>query len=312
MANKVNIHDVPVLIGASTHLVAHRELRNKYSTNRSIKCWSTFFLLKHLSTSGHIQHWIRQKEYLLEYLQCNEQTFRSRIKELQRLKLLQILPGYCLQLTSYRKAASILDIDFCGLQKITYDQSIKGTNVFAYMLTADEIRINQETQREAISYHLDKNPLLLDLLLQLLQQQGCDLRQLREDPVFFQEQLLKLQETSFKQGSDILKEIMRYRADVNRGMRKIAEDHAYKHKRSVSYLKRVLEKLGIVRIVKRFVLSEAKSRRYLPDGNSKRDGYMWLKKARATMWNLCDQLIINSKFFKKNETKETLAAAVAA
>jgi len=309
MAQK-NIHLVPVLYGASTQLVAHRELRNKYCTNRSIKVWSTYFLLKSLTSSGYIQHWIQQREWLLEFLQINEQTLRSRIKELQRLQLLQIKPGYSLQLVSYKKAASILGIDYAGIFTIAYDRGLKGTNTFAYMLTADEFRSNQDTQRSALIHNLDKNPMLLNLLHELLLHQGCNAQRLKSDPAYLQEQLLKLQERSFKQGSDILGEIMQRRADINRGVKKIAEHHGYKHHRSVTYLKRVMEKLGIIAIEKRTVLSEARSRRYVPGVQSRKNGYMWMKEARITCWTLCDQITINQNLL--HEKKQPFSAQQAA
>ncbi|MBN8833727.1 MAG: hypothetical protein ABS68_08940 [Niastella sp. SCN 39-18] len=306
-----NIHSIPVIIGATKVLVSQRELRNKYQTNRDIKTWSCYFLLKSLTTSGLLQNWIRQKQDILEFLQCNEQTFRTRLKDMQRLGLVEILPGYCLQLTSYKKASSVLGIDYQGTVNIKYDDTV-GKNYFAYLLTADEIRRNQETQRSALIFHLDKNPLLLNLLLQCLVNQGCDERRLVADPVYLQERLLQLQVTTFKEGSAIIDEIMSRRADVNRGVKKIAEDHGYKHPRSVTYLKRVLQKLGICKVVKRFVLSDARCRRYFTQAGVRKDGYMWLKDAKQTRWNLCDQLIINNKNFKKNETENFSPASLAA
>ena len=63
-----------------------------------------------------------------------------------------------------------------------------------------------------------------------------------------------------------------------------------------------MQKLGIVNITKRFVISEARSRRYLPDH---KDGYMWLKKTKETYWGLCDQVEIIHP--PKKRTNEKIA-----
>lgn len=311
---KLFSNKISVLIGASNKLVGARELRNKYCTNRQIKTWAFYFLLKSLSSSGQIQHWIKQREFLLEFLKCNEQTFRSRINELVKLGLVEIAPGYTLILTSYKNAASILEIEYLGTTQINYDYTQPGKNLFSYSITAEEILNNQDTQRTALTYHLEKNQLLLNLLSHALIHEGCDARKLNNDPQYFQESLLKLQEASFKQGSDNYTEVMQRRADVNRGVKKIAKDHNYKSIRSVTYLKRALEKLGLIKVVKRFIVSDVRSRRYVPAEAGKqqpKSGYMWLKTAQTTCWQLCDQLIVNLKIFQQNEKKQARLAVAA-
>lgn len=303
---KNNIHNVPIINGCSVILVQKRSLRKVYSTNREIKLWATYFLLKAISTSGHIHHWIKQWEELSHYLQCNEGTFRTRLAELKRLKLLDIIPGHTIRLCSYQKAASVLGIEYNGTTSVTYNQDIKGSNIFSYIICADEIVNNQQAQLNALVKSIDKNPLLYDCIEFQLIQRGCNPLRLRRDSNYFQKELLMLQLISFSEGSPIMDLLLQRRADINRGVNRLALDYGFKSIRSVIYLKRRLIKLGIIEVEKIKVVSPERSRRYIPaDGDRRKDGYMYLRSSKETMWQLCDQVIPNNNIFipksKRNE-----------
>ena len=137
---------VPVLRGASEVLVNHRELRNCYQTNRSIKTWATYFLLKSISIPGVIKCWRSQKDHLLQYCKMTESCFMARLKELKALGLITISKGLTITLTSFENAAKILGIEYTGTIKIEYDAKIPGKQVFQYYLMLDEIRCNQNKQ----------------------------------------------------------------------------------------------------------------------------------------------------------------------
>ena len=57
---------VQILRGEPAALVSLRHLRTTYETNRDIKYWATWFLLKALTTTSYIQHWTSQNHYYLE------------------------------------------------------------------------------------------------------------------------------------------------------------------------------------------------------------------------------------------------------
>ncbi len=76
-------------------------------------------------------------------------------------------------------------------------------------------------------------------------------------------------------------------------------------------MKRVMEKMGIIRIVKKSVISDVRSRRYIPDGTRRKNGYTWLRTALATSWTLTDQINVNQKIYA-NETENKSLQAVAA
>lgn len=302
---------IPVLIGAIEQLVGAREMRSKYFTNRAIKEWATFFLLKGLTDSGKLQHWIKQKHFLLDYLGCNEQTFRSRLNALKKLGLVEMGSRFSINLVSYKKAAAALGIEYMGVINFNYENGNSTVSGFAYALQAAEIHFNQDTQRQALLFHIENNPELSNLLKHQLVEEGCCAQKLK-DPIYFQEKLLNLQLLNFKQGSDRYTEIMFRRADVNRGVKKIAKAYGYKSPTSVSYLKRVLAKLGLAGVRKKYVTSDVRSRRIVPAEAGKVQGYVYLPRQKATRWHLCDQLTINNEIFAKNEKKKTQNLAVAA
>lgn len=289
---------IPVLQGAPELLVSKRQLQKAYYTNDQIKTWATFFLLKALSSSGCIKIWTKQKQFLLEYCKCCENSFRKRLKEMKNIGLVSISSSHSLLLISYERASKILGIPFTGLIKIEYDLSQSGQQIFQYHLRATEIRSNQLAQVHMLWYYAGKNPLLKNALTKLLIQQGSNLNRLQQEPLFFQQELLKLQKNAFKEGSPLLSIIHSLRADINRSCRKIQEQHNYVSKQSVSYMKRRLMQLQLVSVKKVCVKSKKQSRMYLVDalGNKERELFKWLGKEKVTAWFLCDQITLNLKY----------------
>ncbi|RTL56261.1 MAG: hypothetical protein EKK37_17460 [Sphingobacteriales bacterium] len=303
---------VAILTGAPQELVTHRELRYEYHTNRSIKAWSVYFLLKSLTTSGKIQNWNRQIPRLTYWCQCNEKTLRSRLNELIRLKLIELtgIRGDIV-LTSFKKAADILGIQYTGTYNINYNPTThNGNQIFQYLLRGEEIRHNQQTQLEALRYKLDKNPSLKNNLHLMLKQQGADDRKLSNDIAYFQAQLLILQKRLFKEGSELLSYVMELRADINRSCCGIKQQHNYLSAQSVSYMKKRLRNLKLCNIQSVIIESATRSRLYVPDGlDKKRDGYKWLGKKKATAWRLCDQVTFLYESNLQPKQRETRKAA---
>lgn len=308
------IHDintvryVPILIGAAEALVKHRELRNKYCTNRSIKTWSTYFLLKSQTSSGLISCWTEQKQSLLSYCKMNENSFRARLSEMMSLKLIT-MEGRNIRLVSFEKAASILDIDYEGTIKIEYDDTLPGQQTFQYFLRAEELRGNMITQLKALMFYLAKNPLIKAQLELLLTHNGADVTRLQQ-PGYFQTQLLKLQQTSFAKGSDHWDIIIQFRADLNRSINGIKENHTYKSAQSVSYMKSKMLAMKIISVEKVKVESNTRQRIYVPEGTNKRDGYIYNPATKKTTWQLCDQVSFkygHSYPKQQNESKKKAA-----
>lgn len=287
-------YTVSILVGAAEELVRRRDLRKVYETNRDIKIWSSWFLLKTISpNSSFIEHWIKQKDIILDFLKLNENTFRRQLKEMVRLGLATV-DHYNITLTSYIKAADVLGIAFNNTYSVTYNPSqYEGKQVFRYLLTAEEFKERQERQLGALMNHMDKNPTLRNDIVMMLHQHGADERYLNH-PRYFQERLLQLQLQLFRKGSDLLSYIYTHRADINRGVKCIAKHYSYKSSQSVSYLKKRMAFFGIISVQKLSVASENRSRLYVPGENGKqRDGYKWLSRAKITALFLTDQITFN-------------------
>ena len=309
------VYKVPVLKGAPQLLVSERHLRNVYHTNRDIKYWSVYFLLKAMTTSGDIQDWRGQRKLILDFLQIGaESTFYRYLNKLQEMRLLTVDDCYNIRLVSYKDAADIMGLYYEGLIHIPYNPyKNAGKQIFQYFLRAEEIRQNQCKQLDALVYHLDNNPPLRNILLMLLVKAGADQQRMLKEKKYFQERLLELQKASFRHGSDILRELFEHRADINRGVRGIQGHHDYKHQTSVSYLKRRLFDLKLVSVKKISIESKCRARIYVPDSQApggKRDGYKWLQRKLATAWVLTDQISVNYELLPER-TKPVLVKKAA-
>ncbi|MFZ4056977.1 MAG: hypothetical protein ACOYKE_02510 [Ferruginibacter sp.] len=299
---------VAVLNGAAEVLVTHRELRSRYCTNRSIKTWATYFLLKSVTTSGVIRDWTKQKNKLLAYCKLTENVFRARLAEMVELKLVELSKNRSLLLTSFETAADILGIEYTGTIKIQYNDTLPGKQIFQYFLRAEEFRANQHKQLAALTYYASKNPLLKNQLLQLLDKHGFELKRLENDSVYFQKSLLSLQQHAFKEGSPLLSIIHQLRADINRSVTGIKKSHGYKSAQSASYLKNVMRKMQLISIEKICIESNERSRLYIAGEERPREAYKWLPSKKRTAWFLTDQIAF--KFhtelpkIQKNEKKK--------
>lgn len=298
---------VNVLKGASLALVKRRELRGEYETNRSIKTWSVFFLLKSLSIPGQIQRWQHQKNALLQYCKMSENSFRSRLNELKALNLITITKDLTIKLVTYKKAAEILGIDYEGIIKIEYNANTSGKQSFQYHLVLDEIRCNQQKQVEALYRKSLENPLLRASLEIQMIQNGADMRKLKNAD-YFQQYLQHLQLEAFKTGSENWTVISALRADKNRSVNGIKKQYGYRSAQSVSYLKKRLTHCKLAEIKARKAESTARTRLYIPETNGRsRDGYKYCGRTKKTILFLCDS--INSKvriIESKKEWKELL------
>jgi len=282
---------VAVISGACEILVTHRETRNTYQTNRSIKTWATYFLLKSLTASPILKDWTSQKEKILVFCKMTENSFRARLAELQQLKLIILQKNRSIKLTSFENAAGILGIDYTGTIKIEYNETLPGKQIFQYYLRAEEIRSNQHKQLKALWYYANKQPLLKDALIQMLKRQlGSDEKQLQKCLTYFQEQLLLLQQNAFKEGSPLLEIIHTFRADINRSVLAIRDHHSYKSAQSVSYMKNVMKKIQLIIVQKVCIESKARARLYIPGEGKRRDAYKYIDARKITAWFLTDQI----------------------
>lgn len=307
----INKKYVAVLAGAAAELVTHRELRTKYKTNRSIKTWSTYFLLKSLTTSGQINNWIKQQDHLLEYCKMTANCFRARLAEMQQLKLATVnKKNRNITLTSFTTAAEILGIEYTGTIKIEYNDKQPGQQIFQYYLAMDEIRCNQNMQLDALNYKAEKNPQLKNVLTAVMVQHGADGARLTEKK-YFQQYLFRIQLHYFKQGSDIYSVISQLRGDIQRSVEGIKRQYGYKAAQSVSYLKSKLKQFGIAAIEKNKVESDVRTRLYVTgEGGKKIEANRYCHKTKRTVLFCCDAIQAKIQIHEtKKKQKATAKAA---
>lgn len=293
---------VPIINGAPSALVGRRHLRNKYLTNQEIKYWSSFFLLKALTTSSFIRDWINQKEYLLTWLQMNENTFRRHLSWMKQNELAEVDKlTYSIRLCSYEAAAGVLGIEYEGTYDVEFDvEKHKAKQSFQYLLRTEEFEFEKNRQLTALMSKIDKNPSLKEDILYYLIQFGADYERLHADPAYYAKRLLLVQVKMFKEGSEIFEYIMRnVRADLNRSAKLIKSHHGYLSCQSVAYLKRKMEALGFANIGRYSIISKTRMRFYFPAQadtpakkvrNGLEEGYKWVRGMKRTMWVLTDQI----------------------
>lgn len=293
---------VPIIKGAPPALVSRRHLRTKYHTNQEIKYWASFFLLKSLTTASLIQNWVGQKDYLLTWLQMNENTFRKCLKWMKENELAVVDKlTYNIRLCSYEAAAGVLGIEYEGTYNVTFDpEKHKAKQSFQYLLRTEEFEFEKNRQLTALMSKIDKNPSLKEDLLYYLIQFGADYERLHADPAYYAQRLLLMQVRMFQSGSDIFEYIMsKVRADLNRSAKLIKSHHGYRSCQSVAYMKRKMLSTGFATIGRYSITSKTRMRFYFPaqadtpkhkvrDGMQ--EGYKWLKGMKQPMWVLTDQI----------------------
>ncbi|RYE02363.1 MAG: hypothetical protein EOP50_00245 [Sphingobacteriales bacterium] len=307
---------VPVPIGAADILVTMRELRTKYHTNRDIKVWAAWFLLKSLTRSCKIQLWRQQIEHLTFWLQVCERTMYRLLARMEELQLIR-LEGGDIILASYRDAAEILGINYHGLTYVTYHpKTHEGNQIFQYVLRGEECRMAQEKQLNALWYYLHKNenlPVFSELCSLIAAKiPRTDSNKLKDDPAYFQDRLLQLQLESFKEGSAILEKVFKRRADINRSVQRMQRDHCYRAQSCVSYMKKRMATLGLIRIEKKWADSgQRRSRLQIVTSTGTRQAYKYGRRAKNTVLFLTDQIhfLYESTPQKAAEKRASNAAA---
>lgn len=293
---------VSVLIGAADYLVQQREKKNVYNVNQPLKYWATWFLLKTFTTSGRLQAWNKQKQELLSLLRLSDGTFRRQLDQLKAAGLIRVEKSLVgrdkdISLVSYREAADIMGIPFKGTTIIDYKPLTykNETQVFRYLIVAQEVESNQQLQLDELHRKFQKNLSGCTTEIQLqLKQIGSDMKRIATDKQYLQQELLKLQKIVFRDRSGLAEVVFSLRADVNRSCNTWADHHGYAAGQSASFLKKKLQNIGVAKVEKVFVRSDERTRLYVPcTTKGRRDGYKWIKGLKSTVWFLCDQISIS-------------------
>lgn len=261
----------------SSHLVNKRELRNVYETNRMIKVYGFFAVLKTFTSSGLIKNYHNQIEVIGQLTKKSRSSVYNYLNFCKKLQLIK-MQGNVIVLSSWENATKIIDEDiFCDLYtELNYDVK-NGLQTPEYLIYAAEIKENQDAQTNAVIREVGNNLPLAQLL-------AVD-RQVTPEHV---QKLANLQVFTFVNGkseNDYLL-IHSVRADVQRTAKSIRKAYNMKSRRSVKYLKRQLVRRGIATVFTRCHTSECRNR----ISSMMYSGYF--KEVASTFWKQPDLITL--------------------
>jgi len=271
------------------YAVSQRNLVTKYQVNQFIRAIDTWLVLKHITRSGLIQDWNKQKPALLQLCKCSETVFRSRLRYLSQQKFLSY-DKKNIRVGSFASLEIPLSIDTTKKFKIEYTTCNKQR--VQEWLIATEIQDNQQRQDYMILKRVNKNPELNMQLTAAMVKDGADRARLK-DAGYFLARMKSLYLADFVQASDIHDLLIDVRPDNNRSVKGIARAWNAKHPQTISYWKKIMSAVGIIDISKLQVQSCERVR----NANCK---VIWSKKDKETVLVLTDQITVLQPWTIKN------------
>jgi hypothetical protein len=275
-----------------TALLAQRNLVNKYEKHNLLKSYSYFFLLKSLTNSGTIHNFSDQKPTLRKFFKVERNTFNTIIAKLCELELIKIDGNDDLQLCAWSIAAEKLNCDFTkNYFEVNYSTNDKQT--LYYLLFALDIAANQHKQANAIQKKLGLNSSNLEALCNSLSElSGIAAHEIKKFRFAqFQKLLMEWQKKTFTIRTTHFSVLHSLRVDTNRSLKSLRNDWSVKDFRTVTYIKRQLEKLKIVSNEKAEIIFSDSGNRMINVCKKYCDIYNHSTKKRA--FRFTDQLILN-------------------
>jgi hypothetical protein len=273
----------------ASYAVCQRNLVNKYETNQIIKALDTWLVLKHETTSGTIQQWNAQKQWLFTLCKCSETIFRHRLRVLQDLGLLSIAAG-SLHVCSWDKVAAKFSWDINKYFTVQYN--INDKQRLQEWIIAAEIEDNKHRQEYALLTKLNKNPESYNEIIAAAIASGAERDKLKSAS-YLLSWMRVLYTSGFAKGSDIHNVLIDFRPDNNRSVRGIANAWNCKHPVTISYWKKIMQDRKIIDISKLQIESEQRAR-------NKHCRVLWLKGPAQTLLCLCDQIEILKPWIATN------------
>lgn len=292
------VKTIKILKGLSSDVVRFRAIRHKYETNRAIKAYSLWVLLKNETESGIIHHYEKQLPYLLELLKVSRATFYNYLRYAEQLKLIE-RQGGTIKLASYQ---SVID-DLCLIDKsfiyINYDLTHEKQKI-EHILNTLEFHENSEKQAKAIEVKISKNSIIMAAFNLFWFGRG------QPNIPFNLDNLKKVQKILFESGAAEriyipLMELVN--PEIFRNSATIAAAHKYKARRLVTYLKRKLKKAGLIGIYKGdnpTCFYDKNSQEGIQRGKNPNAFCFYNSKDKTKVWHKPHSIIINPFLFSKN------------
>lgn len=291
-----------ILNGLGSQVVKKRQLRGIYCTNREIKAYALFVLLKEYTTSGIIHNYASQIPQIAEQLKCSKATIFTYLNYAEQIGLLQrerkllkigkstFRTGGRIILRSWQSVAQIFELPEKEFTTINYETDNK--QKLEHIIAALEFKENSEKQAIAIHYKIAKNPIVVHAFKLFWHSQGI------QNMAFTMENLRKAQEHIFAHGASesiYLPLLELVNPDISRSAHTIARAHGI-HPMNVAYLKRKLQKTAIVAIMQSNNPVCAFKTDVRPDyvrGRKQKAYPKWCNETKKRTWLKPDRVIVN-------------------
>lgn len=233
------------------NLFSTRSLVIKYETNRTLKSYAFYALLKTTTQSGKLTNYKDQAKFLRKLFKCTRNTLPTIIAQLQQLKLIEI-EGTDLKLVSFERAAELVELPYKRGDDVVIEYNIDSKEKIYHLFFAAEIAINQRTQLNAIQKKLLFNSEAChQLTLVASQLTGIDFKIIKAMPIDeFCKLIFSLQKNQFVKESKYFKLLNIVRVDVNRKLGNLVAAWGFKSYLSATYIKRKLHQLQLIKLEK--------------------------------------------------------------
>lgn len=264
-------------VGLSRVLVKDRVVRNKYQTNRTVKFYGFFCVLKSLTTSGILKNYPAQIDYLCKMVKKGRSSFYSYMKACIELGLIE-KAGDNLKLANWDMLFERFNLQEKRFSEFTYDED-NPIQTPEYYLVSSEIKENQYYQARNVLSQICQNP----QLKAVLNAKAVDFSVI--------EKLQRIQIKSFVNGCGgseaTYGTIHSLNADLQRSVPRLRRAFGLKSNRSVGYLKSQLKLRGFAMVSERVLSSKERMRK---DRQCYYTG--WDKEAKESTWHLPDEICI--------------------
>jgi hypothetical protein len=230
------------------YAIKQRTLINVYETNRFLKSVGYFAILKQLSTTGKLHNNSIQRKNLQQILKVSRNQVSNILNNLQQLQMIKLNASGSILLKGWDEICNIFDVDNDDA-KIIIDYNIADNKRIDLLIYAAEIKLNQDKQANAFACKLSNNPQIYQIIKDHLKhnyQLDADSLNLNE----LQQAILKLQQDAFVIGTQHSKAINMFRCSIDRKLTTLKQAYNTKSVRTITYLKRLLQKFKIAKIIK--------------------------------------------------------------
>lgn len=282
MNQQSHILHIKIPVALAGEILCMREKRNSYETNRTLKNFTSFLILKAASTYGVYNNYRKQIGYIATLCQCSKQTMFKRLAWMESETLLQFEGGN-IRLNGWKHVATKYGVSLKQFKTIHCDTSIH-KNLHLHFFAA-EIEENKKRQAYMIERKLNKNSALKNAVQNVCIQFGADKAKI-ENFAYLHKYMQTIFTTSFIAKPDIHNLLINVRPDCNRSVKTLAAAWEFKSPQSVSYYKAKLaaEKIASIDKGKR-ITSQTRAR-------NEAAHVIWNKSRKQTVLCLVDHIEI--------------------